>query len=106
VGGSRTGAAPTVVAMAAVLGLVALALLLFELLLIARVVVDWVGVLAPASGYRLSSARRVTHGLTEPVVAPVRRVLPPLRLGGMSVDLAFTVVFLAVVVLRALLLGR
>jgi YggT family protein len=33
-------------------------------------------------------------------------VLPPLRLGGMSVDLAFTVVFLAVVVLRALLLGR
>ena len=35
----------------------------------------------------------------------LRRVLPPLRLGGMSVDLAFTVVFLAVVVLRALLLG-
>ena len=92
--------------MAAVLGLVALALLLFQLVLIARVVLDWVGVLAPASGYRLTGARRVTHGLTEPVIAPVRRVLPPLRLGGMSVDLAFTVVFLGVVVLRALLLGR
>jgi YggT family protein len=91
--------------MAAVLGFVALVLLLFELVLIARVVVDWVGVLAPASGHRLGGARRVTHGLTEPVIAPVRRVLPPLRFGSTSIDLAFTVVFLAVVVLRALLLG-
>jgi YggT family protein len=91
--------------MAAVLGLVALALLLFELVLIARVVVDWVGVLAPASGHRLGGARRVTHGLTEPVIAPVRRVLPPLRFGSTSIDLAFTVVFLGVLVLRALLLG-
>jgi len=91
--------------MSALLSLAALALLLFELVLIARVVLDWVGVLAPASGSRLGGARRVVHGLTEPVIAPVRRVLPPLRLGGMSLDLAFTVVFLAVVVLRSVLLA-
>jgi len=91
--------------MSALLSLAALALLLFELVLIARVVLDWVGVLAPASGSRLGGARRVVHGLTEPVIAPVRRVLPPLRLGGMSLDLAFTVVFLAVVVLRSVLVA-
>ncbi|WP_448628526.1 YggT family protein [Geodermatophilus sp. URMC 64] len=76
-------------------------LLLVELVLVARVVLDWVGVLAPG-GTGASRARAVTHRLTEPLIAPVRRVLPPLRVGGLSIDLAFTVVFLAVVVLRAL----
>jgi len=42
--------------------------------------------------------------MTEPVIAPVRRVLPPLRLGTVSIDLAFTAAFLAVVVLRAVVL--
>jgi YggT family protein len=37
---------------------------------------------------------------TEPVIGPVRRVLKPVRLGSVSVDLAFTAVFIAVVVLR------
>jgi YggT family protein len=87
--------------MTALLSLVSLALLLFELLLVARVVVDWVGVLAPAGGARLSGVRRFTHGLTEPVIGPVRRALPPLRAGGISIDLAFTAVFLGVVVLRS-----
>jgi YggT family protein len=32
-------------------------------------------------------------------------VLPPLRIGGMGIDLAFTVVFLGVVVLRSVLLS-
>jgi len=91
--------------LSALLSLAALALLLFELVLIARIVLDWVGVLAPAGGSRLGGARRVVHGLTEPVIAPVRRVLPPLRLGGVSLDLAFTVVFLAVVVLRSVLVA-
>ncbi|MCU1607999.1 MAG: hypothetical protein JWP46_4464 [Modestobacter sp.] len=92
--------------MTTLVSLVALVLLLVELVLIARVVVDWVGVLAPASGGRMSGARRVTHGLTEPLIAPVRRVLRPVRLGSVSIDLAFTAVFLAVVVLRSVLLAR
>ena len=87
------------------LALLAFMLLLFQLVLIARVVVDWVGVLAPASGARLGGARRLVHRVTEPVIAPVRRVLPPLRIGGMGIDLAFTVVFLGVVVLRSVLLS-
>jgi YggT family protein len=42
--------------------------------------------------------------VTEPVIAPVRRVLPPLRVGPVAIDLAFTVVFLAVMLLRAAVL--
>lgn len=77
-------------------------LLLFALVLVARMVLDWVGVLANGGGGMWSiRARRVTHRLTEPVLAPVRRVLPPVRLGSMSFDLAFTVVFVAVLILRS-----
>ena len=65
------------------------------------IVLDWVGVLAPSAGPGLTRARAVVYRLTEPVIAPVRRVVPPLRIGGMAIDLAFTIVFVAVIVLRA-----
>jgi YggT family protein len=83
--------------------LLSTALLLFALLLVARMVLDWVGVLATGGGGMWSiRARRVTHRLTEPVLAPVRRVLPPVRIGSVSLDLAFTVVFIAVLFLRSI----
>jgi YggT family protein len=87
--------------MTALGALLGTALLAFELVLVARIVLDWVGVLAPGGSAGLFRARSVVRRLTEPVIAPVRRVLPPLRLGSVSIDLAFTAVFLAVIVLRA-----
>jgi YggT family protein len=88
----------------ALLALVGLVLLLFELLLIARIIVDLLGVLAkPNYEESLGPVRRVVYRLTEPVVAPVRRVLPPVRMGGVYFDLAVTLVFVAVVILRQLL---
>ncbi|MFC5951097.1 YggT family protein [Pseudonocardia lutea] len=76
-------------------------LVLFQLVLLARVVVDWIGVLSPGSGgSALYQARRVTHGITEPVIAPVRRVVRPVNLGGISLDLAFIIVFVGVLILR------
>lgn len=84
-----------------VAGLLGVVLLLFELTLVARMAVDWVGVVSPASGRSgLYQARRITHGVTEPVIGPVRRVLKPVRFGSFSIDLAFTAVFVAVIVLR------
>jgi YggT family protein len=43
--------------------------------------------------------------LTEPVLGPVRRVLPPLRLGQVTLDTAFIAVFAAVIVLRQIVLS-
>lgn len=87
--------------MATVGALLGLVLLVVELVLLARVVLDWVGVLAPGGGSGLVRARGVVRSLTEPLIAPVRRVLPPLRIGPLAIDLAFTAVFLGVVLLRA-----
>jgi YggT family protein len=80
-----------------VLGLVLTA---FVVLLIARMVLDWAGVLTDVPWW-VRRARALTHAGTEPVIAPVRRVLRPVRLGGMAIDLAFTAVFVAAIILRA-----
>ena len=88
--------------MSAVGALLGTVLLLFELVLVARMVLDWVGVLAPGGSAGLLRARRFTYRITEPVLGPVRRVLPPLRIGSFRLDLAFTAVFMAVLVLRGI----
>ena len=75
-------------------------MLLFLLVLIARAVLDWAGVLGPGGG--VGRARELSHRVTEPVIGPVRRVLKPVRIGGVQLDLAFTVVFVATLILRLL----
>ena len=92
--------------MSAIGALLGVLLLIFQLVLVARVVVDWIAVLSagPEPEWR-RAARRVTHAATEPVLAPVRRILPSVRIGSLAIDLAFVVVFAAVVVLRQVVVG-
>jgi YggT family protein len=91
--------------MGAVLGIVSLALLLLEFLLVARAVLDWSVALAGPPAYGSIRARLSTgvRAVTEPILAPVRRFLPPVRVGTVSIDLAFIVVFIAIVVIRRLI---
>ncbi|MBW3657269.1 MAG: YggT family protein [Actinobacteria bacterium] len=45
----------------------------------------------------------VVHGvraLVEPLAAPLRRTIPPLRLGGIGLDLSIIVLFLAIWILQ------
>jgi YggT family protein len=92
--------------MSAIGALLGTVLLLFQLVLLARVAVDWIAVLSsgPEPEWR-RTARRITHGATEPVIAPVRRVLPPIRAGSVGIDLAFIVVFIVAVLLRQVVMS-
>ena len=74
----------------------------FIVVLIARMVLDWAGVVSSGPLW-VRRARSLAHAGTEPVIAPVRRRMPPMRAGGVGIDLAFTVVFLVAVILRAIL---
>ena len=91
--------------MGFVFAIVSMVLLLVQLLLIARAVLDWSVALAgpSAPGSVRSRLSAAVQAATEPILAPVRRVLPPLRLGGVGIDMAFIVVFLAIVLIRSLL---
>jgi YggT family protein len=91
--------------MGLVLALVSFVLLLLQILLIARVILDWAVTLA-GPGLPGSFRSRLSVGVravTEPLLAPIRRVLPPLRIGGVGIDLAFIVLFLAIVIIRSLI---
>ena len=81
--------------------LVGYILTLYILVLLARMILDWTGVVANGPQWA-TRARTLTHTWTEPVISRVRRVLPPVRLGGLSLDLAFTAVFLAALLLRSI----
>jgi YggT family protein len=87
--------------MSVIGSLLGLILLLFLIVLVVRAVLDWTSVLT-SGGQGVERAREISHRLTEPVIGPVRRVLPPVRIGSVQIDLAFTVVFFATVVLRSL----
>ena len=79
-------------------------LLIFLILLFARFVVDWVMVLARSwrpSGL-VAAGLEVVYSTTDPPLKAVRRVIPPLNLGSIRLDLGFMVLLIAVVVLRGI----
>jgi YggT family protein len=84
-----------------IFGLVALLLLLFLICLIVRLVFDWVQVFARdwrPRGIVLVLAEAV-YTVTDPPLRGLRRIIPPLTLGSIRLDLAFLVLFLATSIL-------
>ncbi|MBH0774862.1 YggT family protein [Nocardia bovistercoris] len=78
------------------------ALTLFIVIMIARMILDWVVLLGRTTTPWVLRARDLATRATEPVIAPVRKVLPPVRAGGLAIDLAFTIVFIVALVLRGI----
>ena len=79
-------------------------LLVFLVLLFARFVVDWVMVLARSwrpSGL-VAAGLEVVYATTDPPLKAIRKVIPPLNLGSIRLDLAFMVLLIAVVILRSI----
>jgi YggT family protein len=83
------------------------ALLAFLALLTLRALFGWVPVFVrdwrPQGGLRVVAEFVLT--LTDPPLRALQRFLPPVRLGGIMLDTAFTVLLLAVLVLLRWLPG-
>ena len=93
--------------MALLLQIVSFVLLLFLILLFARFVVDWVMVLARSwrpSGL-VAAGLEVVYATTDPPLKAVRKVIPPLNLGSIRLDLGFMVLLILVFLLRGLVNG-
>ena len=81
-----------------------LVLSIFIVLLFVRLVVDWIQMFARSwtpKGPVLVVLEGV-YSATDPPVKALRKVLPPLRLGGVALDLSFLAVLLICYILRAL----
>ena len=77
-------------------------LLVFLVLLFARFVVDWVMVLARSwrpSGF-VAAGLEVVYATTDPPLKAIRKVIPPLNLGSIRLDLGIMVLLIAVLVLK------
>jgi YggT family protein len=78
-----------------------LVLRLFLMALLGRLILDYVRMFSPSwrpRGLILYIAEAV-YAITDKPTALVRRFVPPLRLGGVSLDLSFLVLFFAVQIL-------
>lgn len=72
------------------------------IILLARIIISWF----PARpGSIIVDIYEVLHSITEPVLAPIRRIVPPLSLGGGMLDLAPLVLIVLLRVASSILLG-
>jgi YggT family protein len=82
-------------------GLIEGLLWFFIALLWIRFVVDWVQIFARSWTPRgvLLVALEVVYSITDPPIKALRRVIPPLRIGSITLDLSFLIVMIAAYVL-------
>ena len=80
------------------------ALLLVEILaLVGRVILEYVRMFSRdwrPKGFTLVLAE-IVYTVTDPLVKVARRIIPPLRLGSVAVDMSILVLFLLLQVLRS-----
>ncbi len=69
----------------------------YLIVMFARIILSWFPV-EPGSG--LASVFGFLYSITEPVLAPIRRILPPIGMGGMGLDLSPIVVFFGITILQ------
>jgi YggT family protein len=75
-----------------------LVLWLFLILLIARLVLDYVQMFARSWRPRgpMLVVAEVIYTITDPPLRALRKVIPPLKIGSVSIDLSFLVLFVLV----------
>lgn len=80
--------------------IVCILLTLYWFVLFIRILMSWFP--GPRSGAGRAFFELV-HDVTEPVLRLVRGLLPPIRMGGMGMDLSPIIVFVAIGILQAAL---
>lgn len=77
---------------------VCLLLTIYWVILLVRILLSWFPL--PSSG-PVRTVFEIVYNLTEPVLRPLRGLLPPLRLGAVGLDLSPIIVFVVIQVLQA-----
>jgi YggT family protein len=91
--------------VSAVFALLAFLVTLYIVLLLGRLVLDWVQLLSREwrpTGFVLVLAELV-YSATDPPLRALRRVIKPVRIGQVQLDLAFLVLFVGLGILRSVL---
>ena len=84
------------------MGLVCSLLNLYLILLFARIILSWFPV---NPGGTMAQIFSFLYTVTEPVLGPVRRAIPPIGMGGMGFDLSPIIVIFGVQILERVVFG-
>ena len=87
------------------LDIVCVVLTIYTIILFVRVIVSWAylfGLRPPISG-PLRTILDLLEDVTEPVLRPLRALIPPIRAGGVGLDLSIIIAFVILAVLRTAL---
>ena len=79
------------------------ALLVYTLILWARLILEWVRQFRPDWRPRglVLIAAEIVYTLTDPPLKFIRRFVRPVRLGGVAIDLSWTILLIAVYILMS-----
>jgi YggT family protein len=81
-------------------GLICWLLRAYMIVLFARIIMSWFPI-SPGGG--MAGVYGFLYTLTEPVLGPVRRILPPVGMGGMGLDLSPIIVSFGIILLTGVL---
>lgn len=81
-------------------GILATLVLLLIFALIVRIILDWVQV--PA-GHPVGRLRSALASVTDPLLAPLRKAIPPVRLGTVALDVSVIVLLVGLNILYGVL---
>jgi YggT family protein len=69
---------------------------LYTLVVFARILLEWVRV---PSDHPVGKARSVLATIVDPVLIPLRRIIPPVRMGGAALDLSPLILLIGLTIL-------
>jgi YggT family protein len=80
---------------------------LFKIALFLRIIIDYIRMFARSwrPNALVLGLFEIIYTVTEPPMAFVRRFIPPLRLGGVALDLSFIVLLIAINLLQAVIVA-
>jgi len=84
------------------MGLLCFALQLYIIVIFIRLIMSW---FPPTPGTTYQQIFDAFVSVTEPVLAPVRAMMPPMRMGAMALDLSPIVVLLGLQLLLRIICG-
>lgn len=83
-----------------ILGLIDTVLLIYFYAVFAWVILSWI---PTSSTHAVGRIRSFLDRIIYPVILPIRRVIPPIRLGGGALDLSPIILLIAIQILRRII---
>jgi YggT family protein len=71
-------------------------LFFYQWVIFARILMSWIRI---EPGTAMASVYSVVFNLTEPVLGPMRRAIPPMRMGMAALDLSPIIVFIGIMII-------